>query len=139
EGGAPAFLGAVRGSGSGGAGAAGPGGGLVVGREVGGGSTGLTLGTAGGAVRGAHSVDVGAVRVTELCVHSDPISLSDWALLLTAVEARLQPLWDALEAQGPPPAREARLVAVGGTATSLAAMHQRLEVYDPDRDRKSGV
>lgn len=128
-----AFLGAVRGTAAAGAGPAAPDGGMVFVLDVGGGSTELILGTAGGAVHGAHSVDVGAVRVTELCVHSDPISLSDWALLLTAVEARLQPLWDALEAQGPPPAREARLVAVGGTATTLAAMHQRLEVYDPDR------
>src|SRR5690606_28567706 len=82
---APAFLGAVRGTPAAGAGPAAPGGGMVFVLDVGGGSTELILGTAGGAVHGAHSVDVGAVRVTELCVHSDPISLSDWALLLTAV------------------------------------------------------
>lgn len=94
--------------------------------DIGGGSTELARGRADGTMESAVSVDAGAVRLTELCVHSDPISSGDWQRLVAEVRARLEPLWSMR-------ARGATLVAVGGTATTLAAMRLRLHVYDPMR------
>lgn len=94
--------------------------------DIGGGSTELVRGRADGAMESAVSVDVGAVRMTELCVQSDPISERDWERLVREVRIRVQPL---LSARDP----NALLLAVGGTATTLAAMKQRLVVYDPQR------
>ena len=110
--------------------------------DVGGGSTELVRGAEDGAMHWALSVDVGAVRMTEQCVRSDPVSREDWARLVGVVQAKLQPLWlslarrpaptGQLDAPGTPAKGGGRLIAVGGTATTLAAMHRRLRTYDPD-------
>lgn len=99
--------------------------------DVGGGSTELVMGTADGTMREAHSVDVGAVRMTELCVHSDPINAEDWGRLVAIVQAKLQPLLSAVAGQTAE--TPVKLLAVGGTATTLAAMQQQLRQYDRDR------
>jgi len=111
--------------------------------DVGGGSTEVVRGTAGGSLIARASADVGAVRMTELCVRSDPISGADWRALEAAVEERLAPLWERLgvdrqsagsAASGAFDESEGhRLIGVGGTATTLAAMDQRLVPYDPDK------
>lgn len=155
------FLGAVRGLGGntagadGGSGAAvradgGPGAhGSPAGRgahpvwvvDVGGGSTEVVRGTADGQVAARASADVGAVRMTEAWVRSDPVSPRDWQHLTAAIRRGLAPLWEhlaaaATAASGLAPADfdEAaghQLIGVGGTATTLAAMDQRLDPYDP--------
>lgn len=125
---AAAFLGAVRGAWPE---ARARGSEMVAVLDVGGGSTELVVGTADGAMRAAHSVDVGAVRMTELCVHSDPISTEDWGRLVAVTQAKLQPLLSRLGAHSMD--APGKLLAVGGTATTLAAMHQQLREYDPDR------
>ena len=94
--------------------------------DIGGGSTELVRGRADGTMESAVSVDVGSVRMTELCVRSDPVSDADWTRLVEEVRARLAPI-QALRAGA------GVLLAVGGTATTLAAVKQRLRVYDPRR------
>lgn len=112
--------------------------------DVGGGSTEVVRGTADGRVLARASADVGAVRMTEAFVASDPISPEDWHRLAEAIDQGLTPLWDQLAATGSPPAEGSRtadvdqaaghgLMGLGGTATTLAALDQRLEPYDPSR------
>lgn len=88
--------------------------GAVVMLDVGGGSTELVW-MAGGGLR-YRSVDVGAVRMTEQGAGA-PV-----------IRAALAPVTGEV---GPQPGAE--LTGVGGTITTLAAMHQELAVYDPAR------
>ncbi|REJ36343.1 MAG: phosphatase [Bacillota bacterium] len=132
------FMGAVRGLAS----VAGDGEGTGPAREVwvvdvGGGSTEVVRGTAQGQVVARASADVGAVRMTEAAVRSDPVSAEDWCHLTAAIEQGLAPLWQALlgdgQAEGVPAPVGGLFVGVGGTVTTLAAMDQQLDPYDPDK------
>ena len=94
--------------------------------DIGGGSTEFVLGFK--APHASISTDMGSVRLTERHVRNDPPNLSDRDLLFADVDGFL----DAVEAAVP--VREARtLVAVAGTATTVAAMSMDLPEYDPDR------
>jgi exopolyphosphatase/guanosine-5'-triphosphate,3'-diphosphate pyrophosphatase len=91
--------------------------------DVGGGSTEL-IASDGARVVSAVSVPIGAVRLTERHLHHDPASPAELAALEADIDARLAPL--ALPSGVP-------IVATAGTATTLAAVHLALAVYDPDR------
>lgn len=95
--------------------------------DIGGGSTELVIGT-GGAVDFHVSTQAGVVRQTERHVSSDPPDGRQLAAV--AGDARA-----TIEAAVPEEARRSAQigVAVAGTATSLAAIAQRLEPYDPAR------
>ncbi|BCW98678.1 MAG: exopolyphosphatase [Armatimonadota bacterium] len=82
--------------------------------DVGGGSTELITGTAEGAIRSAVSVDVGAVRMTERFLHSDPPGHDE-------LQAARRQTLDLLH--GVAAGSECRsLAGVGGTAVNLARM-----------------
>jgi exopolyphosphatase/guanosine-5'-triphosphate,3'-diphosphate pyrophosphatase len=116
------------------AGAAGdvePGEGLLV-VDLGGGSTELILGDVieeNGArhaeITKARSIDVGSKRVTELFLHADPPTPAELAEARAWAAGELKPYFDGLRE------RPRMMIAVAGTATSLAAIHQRMPVYDP--------
>jgi len=93
--------------------------------DVGGGSTEL-ISAAGGAVRWLRSVPVGAVRLTERCLHGDPPAPAEAQALAAAAEAALAPL-DLLAAGRP------ALVGTAGTVTTLAAVALGLPSYDAAR------
>jgi len=100
---------------------------LVV--DIGGGSTELIVGAAGGADPSFHiSLQVGVVRQTERHLHSDPPPPRELQRL--ADDARA-----VIEAGVPAAIRAGATSAVGvaGTATSLAAIDQELDPYDPRR------
>src|SRR5690606_17658059 len=80
------FMGAVRGLGS-------AGGDEVWVVDVGGGSTELVRGTPQGKVIARASAGVGAVRMTEAVIHSDPIGPEEWDRLTGAIARGLAPLW----------------------------------------------
>jgi exopolyphosphatase/guanosine-5'-triphosphate,3'-diphosphate pyrophosphatase len=95
--------------------------------DIGGGSTEMVLGA--GAKMSFHvSTQAGVVRQTERHLHEDPPSEAELAALSQDVRAILS---DAV------PDSQRRLVqhaiGVAGTATSLAAIAQDLEPYDPER------
>ncbi len=90
--------------------------------DIGGGSTELVLGADGVASR-AISLDIGSVRLRERFLHSDPPLAAE----VTAASTRIDGL---LDGAGIDLATVATWVGVGGTATSLSALAQRLPAYD---------
>ncbi|MBW2280116.1 MAG: Ppx/GppA family phosphatase [Deltaproteobacteria bacterium] len=91
--------------------------------DVGGGSTEVSIAEAGGALR-ASSLPLGSVRLTERCILEDPVTTAEVDALREAVRA---------ETRGVEPLPRARVVAVAGTATTLAALELSLDPYDADR------
>ena len=96
--------------------------------DVGGGSTEFTFGD-GPTPRGRRSLQVGAVRLTERHVGSDPVGPATLATLRLAARQALQPL----ATMGHGGQAGGRLVGVAGTVTTLAAVDQALLVYDGER------
>jgi exopolyphosphatase/guanosine-5'-triphosphate,3'-diphosphate pyrophosphatase len=90
--------------------------------DIGGGSTELVLGDANG-VRAAQSLDIGSVRLTERHVTTDPTTLAELAAITHDIDALLD--------TATVPLAEARaLIAVAGTATTVAAVALGLPEYD---------
>jgi exopolyphosphatase / guanosine-5'-triphosphate,3'-diphosphate pyrophosphatase len=103
-----------------------PGSTLVI--DIGGGSTELVAGRAGGTPEFHVSTQAGAVRQTERHLPSDPVPDSELAPLREEVRG-------IVAAAVPEHVRRAveHGIAVAGTATSLAAIDQQLDPYDPER------
>jgi exopolyphosphatase / guanosine-5'-triphosphate,3'-diphosphate pyrophosphatase len=97
---------------------------LVV--DIGGGSVELTWGSRG-QVRGSVSAPAGAVVLTEKFLVHDPPRPEEIAALREHLAGTMA--HDLLKPSGP----TLRVVGVGGTITTLAAIEQRLSPYDPDR------
>ncbi len=100
--------------------------------DIGGGSTEIVIGSSnrhgGVTLDGAVSVDLGSVRLTERILHGDPPTPGEIARARTLIATTLA---DAL---GRLPVRRVRtMVAVSGTATTVAAAALRLPSYDPAR------
>ncbi len=98
---------------------------LVV--DIGGGSTELVIG-AGRQAEFHVSTQAGVVRQTERHLHDDPPPESELEQLAKDVRSVLA---DGVDAEHRAAVRHG--IAVAGTATSLAAIAQRLEPYDPER------
>ena len=99
---------------------------LVV--DIGGGSTELVVGAPGTEPHFHVSTDLGVVRHSERHLHDDPPAAAQVERLVRDARGTIA---DAV----PEPARAAVAagIAVAGTPTSLAAVEQRLEPYDPQR------
>lgn len=106
--------------------------------DLGGGSTEVVLGGSphGGApgVQASYSADIGCVRMTERCLHSDPPTTDEVAAAREVVRQRLA---EALEVV---PVEQARTwVGVAGTFTTLAALAQGMTTYDSEAIHLSRV
>jgi exopolyphosphatase/guanosine-5'-triphosphate,3'-diphosphate pyrophosphatase len=99
--------------------------------DIGGGSTELVLGDAGG-VRAARSVNVGCVRMAERHLRSDPPDPA----AARAIVADVHAAFDEAE-QTVPIAAAVTLVGVAGTVTTVAALAAGLPAYDADRIHRS--
>jgi exopolyphosphatase/guanosine-5'-triphosphate,3'-diphosphate pyrophosphatase len=102
--------------------------------DIGGGSTEYVTGRAGSAPGFHVSTRMGSVRHTERHLHSDPPTADELEAL--AADAR------TIVAADVPPEVRARVqegIAVAGTATSLAAIDQELDPYDPERVHGYGL
>ncbi|GAB4682172.1 exopolyphosphatase Ppx2 [Mycobacterium avium subsp. hominissuis] len=92
--------------------------------DLGGGSTEIVVGGSDG-VTASHSADIGCVRLTERCLHSDPPTPEEVALARQVVRERLE------VALGVVPVEGARTwVGVAGTMTTLSALAHDLPAYD---------
>jgi exopolyphosphatase/guanosine-5'-triphosphate,3'-diphosphate pyrophosphatase len=92
--------------------------------DIGGGSTEFIFGDAK-SISYRHSFDVGAVRMTERHIHSDPPSQFE----LEELDASLAEKF----ADVPTPPANFRMVGVAGTVTTLAAVVLEMGTYDPAR------
>jgi exopolyphosphatase / guanosine-5'-triphosphate,3'-diphosphate pyrophosphatase len=96
--------------------------------DIGGGSTELVIGRAGAEPDFHVSLNAGVVRQTERHIEHDPPHPHELQALADEVRA-------IVEDRVPDPIRASVIQAVGvaGTATSLAAIAQELDPYDPAR------
>lgn len=93
--------------------------------DLGGGSTEVVLGAGSGEVTAGYSADIGCVRITERCLHSDPPTPPEVNAAREVVRTRLA---EALQVV---PVNEAKTwVGLAGTFTTIAALAHRLPVYD---------
>lgn len=91
--------------------------------DIGGGSTELIVGNYEG-IKYSTSIDIGSVRMTGAHVHSDPISLSDDALLRSAIEGLTQEALEAVKAFG-----LSKAIGIGGTCATLLTLYHEVGVY----------
>jgi exopolyphosphatase / guanosine-5'-triphosphate,3'-diphosphate pyrophosphatase len=95
--------------------------------DLGGGSTEIVLGggPAGDGVVASYSADIGCVRLTERCLHSDPPTPAEVAAARRVVRERLE------VALGAVPVEKARTwVGLAGTMTTLSALAHSMTTYD---------
>ncbi|MET0896657.1 MAG: Ppx/GppA phosphatase family protein [Mycobacterium sp.] len=101
--------------------------------DLGGGSTEVVLGDGNG-VSAGYSADIGCVRLTERCLHSDPPTAAEVAAARDVVRRRLG------EALRVVPVDQARTwVGVAGTFTTIAALAQDMTTYDSEAIHLSTV
>ncbi|MFG2165676.1 Ppx/GppA phosphatase family protein [Micromonospora chersina] len=99
---------------------------LVV--DIGGGSTEFVVGTREGGVPAAISMDIGCVRMTERHLHGDPPGLDEVAAAQADIAVAVDRALTAV------PGREAAtLVGLAGSVTTVVAIAQGLQEYDPER------
>jgi exopolyphosphatase/guanosine-5'-triphosphate,3'-diphosphate pyrophosphatase len=92
--------------------------------DIGGGSTEFVVG--GRQPEGVLSVDIGAVRLTEQWLHSDPPTAEELSMAVSVARTHVEEVGRQL-----PAAKQAkRLVGLAGTVTSVAAVE--LGYYDPE-------
>jgi exopolyphosphatase / guanosine-5'-triphosphate,3'-diphosphate pyrophosphatase len=97
---------------------------LVV--DIGGGSIEVSYGTARG-MTGSLSLPLGAVTLTQQFLRHDPPRTEEIAALHSHLARTLNPHLSRLRG------RRFRLIGVGGTITTMAALAQHLDPYDPEQ------
>ncbi|WP_156766336.1 Ppx/GppA phosphatase family protein [Mycobacterium sp. E2327] len=91
--------------------------------DLGGGSTEIVLGSE--RVVAAYSADIGCVRLTERCLHSDPPTPDEVAAARAVVRERLDAALGVVDVEG------ARTwVGLAGTMTTLSALAHNMTAYD---------
>ena len=95
---------------------------LVV--DIGGGSTEFVLGDE--VPDRAISVDIGCVRMTERCLHSDPPTPEEISAAIDDINAAIDRAVSVV-----PAAQAASLIGVAGSVTTVAAIALGLSTYDP--------
>ncbi|MBX7450834.1 Ppx/GppA family phosphatase [Mycolicibacterium sp. 3033] len=100
--------------------------------DLGGGSTEVVLGSDD--VEASYSADIGCVRLTERCLHSDPPTAEE----INAARAVVREALDTVLAQVPVQQAET-WVGVAGTMTTLAALARKMTTYDSDAIHLSSV
>ncbi|OBJ12926.1 Ppx/GppA phosphatase family protein [Mycobacterium colombiense] len=91
--------------------------------DLGGGSTEIVVG--GDAVMASYSADIGCVRLTERCLHSDPPTPEEVAAARQVVRERLEVALDVV-----PVAGAKTWVGLAGTMTTLSALAHNMTTYD---------
>jgi exopolyphosphatase/guanosine-5'-triphosphate,3'-diphosphate pyrophosphatase len=100
--------------------------------DLGGGSTEVVLGDRD--VAASYSADIGCVRLTERCLHSDPPTAAEIAAAREVVREGLSAAFRAV-----PIDRARTWVGVAGTMTTLSALAQKMPTYDSDAIHLSRV
>lgn len=94
--------------------------------DLGGGSTEIVVGAgAEGGVTASYSADIGCVRLTERCLHSDPPTPDEVAAARGVVRERLEVALGVVPVEG-----AKTWVGLAGTMTTLSALAHNMTVYD---------
>lgn len=93
--------------------------------DLGGGSTEVVLG--GTAVQASYSADIGCVRLTERCLHSDPPTEAEVDQARAVARDGLAQALRVVPVEG-----AHTWVGVAGTMTTLSALAQHMTEYDPE-------
>ena len=94
--------------------------------DIGGGSTEFVT------VNGGLSIDLGSVRFTERYLRSDPITDEEFSICLKEIDNKLEELVDWRSATP----SDMQMLAVAGTATTLASWYLRLREFDAAKVEK---
>lgn len=92
--------------------------------DSGGGSTEFTFGR-GHAIHSSHSLPLGAVLLTQSCIHSDPVSPEDYHRLIEQIRHELQAAFPSPE--------PITVIGCGGGITTIAAVSLELSSYSAER------
>lgn len=95
--------------------------------DLGGGSTEFVVGDAEGQILGAHSAQMGCVRITERIMRSDPPTDTEIEIAREFVAESMAEVENVV-----PISTAATFVGCAGTFTTLSALAQGLERYDAD-------
>lgn len=101
--------------------------------DIGGGSTEFVVGNEDG-IKFCKSENVGALRMTEKFITTDPISDEEFNSMTSYIEDTISSTINKLETMN-----ISKLVGIGGAITSLSAMNQQLEVYSMENVHNSVV
>ena len=101
--------------------------------DIGGGSTEFIVGNEDG-IKFCKSENVGALRMTEKFITTDPISDEEFSKMSVFIEKTISSTLDKIKGM-----HVSKLVGIGGAITSLSAMNQQLEVYSMEKVHKSVV
>ena len=95
--------------------------------DIGGGSTEFIVGNEDG-IKFCKSENVGALRMTEKFITTDPISDEEFNKMSDFIEKTISSTLDKIKGM-----HVSKLVGIGGAITSLSAMNQQLEVYSMEK------
>ena len=101
--------------------------------DIGGGSTEFIVGNEDG-IKFCKSENVGALRMTEKFITTDPISDEEFIKMSGFIEKTISSTLDKIKGM-----HVSKLVGIGGAITSLSAMNQQLEVYSMEKVHNSVV
>lgn len=101
--------------------------------DIGGGSTEFIVGNEKG-IKFCKSENVGALRMTEKFITTDPISDEEFNNMATFIEDTISSTIDKLKTMN-----ISKIVGIGGAITSLSAMNQQLELYSMEKVHNSVV
>ena len=99
--------------------------------DIGGGSTEFVVGNEEG-IKFCKSENVGALRMTEKFITTDPISDEEFSSMTNFIEDTISSTINKIETMN-----ISKLVGIGGAITSLSAMNQQLEVYSMEKVHNS--
>ncbi|HSQ88625.1 Ppx/GppA phosphatase family protein [Romboutsia sp.] len=101
--------------------------------DIGGGSTEFIIGDKEG-IKFVKSENVGALRMTEKFLKSDPINEDEFKETSVFIENEINDTLNYIKEK-----RIKKLVGIGGTITSLSAMNQELEIYSMEKIHNSKI
>ncbi len=101
--------------------------------DIGGGSTEFIVGNEDG-IKFSKSENVGALRMTEKFITTDPISDEEFNNMTKFIEDTISSTLEKLKSM-----HISKLVGIGGAITSLSAINQQLEIYSMEKVHNSVV
>lgn len=95
--------------------------------DIGGGSTELIIGNTDG-IKYRTSINIGAVRMTDKHISTDPIEEKQYVNLIKDIDIILEPVLETIKEF-----HINDIFGIGGTITTLAAIAQELKEYDKEK------